>query len=232
MKLELCAGNELAIRIAHQLSFARIELCQQLEIGGITPSFGLQEFSKNIIETHVLIRPRGGNFDYNADEKEVILKDIHCSKSIGIHGIVIGALNQYNELDETFLKEIIQLSGSLSITFHKAFDEVKDWRSGMEKLIELGFKRILTSGQALNASAGIEQLIEMKNVAANRIEIMVGGGVNAKNILEIKTKVNPDAIHFSGTSMKKLGENPRYAIETLQPDLVKITEMLFALKAK
>ena len=232
MKLELCAGNELAVRMAHQLSFARIELCQQLEIGGITPSPGLQEFSKNIIETHVLIRPRGGNFEYNADEKEVILKDIKHSKSIGIHGIVVGALNHYNELDETFLKEIVQLSGSLPITFHKAFDEVKDWRSGMEKLIELGFKRILTSGQALNASAGIEQLIEMKKFASSRIEIMVGGGVNVKNIFEIKTKVHPDAIHFSGTSMKKLGENPRYAIETLQPDLLKITATIESFKRK
>ncbi len=232
MKLELCAGNELAVRIAHQLSFARIELCQQLEIGGITPSFGLQEFSRKIIETHVLIRPRGGNFEYNSDEKEVMLKDIQLSRSIGIHGIVVGALNQENELDETFLKEIIKFSGSTPITFHKAFDEVKDWKSSMEKLIELGFRRILTSGQAINATEGIAQLIEMKKFASNRIEIMVGGGVNANNILEIKTNVNPHAIHFSGTSMKKLGENPRYSIETLQPDLVKIIEIMNVFEGK
>lgn len=231
MKLELCAGNELAVRIAYQLSFARIELCQQLEIGGITPSLGLQEFSKNMIETHVLIRPRGGNFDYNSDEKEVMLKDIQFSKSIGIHGVVVGALNHHNELDETFLKEIVKLSGSTPITFHKAFDEVKDWKLSMHKLIELGFKRILTSGQSINASEGIEQLIEMKKMASNRIEIMVGGGVNSLNILEIKTQVNPDAIHFSGTSLKKIGENPRYSIETLQPDLVKIREMMDAFQA-
>lgn len=231
MKLELCAGNELAVRIAHQFSFARIELCQQLEIGGITPSLGLQEFSKNIIETHVLIRPRGGNFVYNSDEKEVILKDIQFSNSIGIHGIVIGSLNLHNELDETFLKEIVKLCGSTPITFHKAFDEVKDWKVSMEKLIELGFKRILTSGQADNASEGIEQLIEMKKMASNRIEIMVGGGVNSKNIVEIKSKVNPEAIHFSGTSLKKLGENPRYSIEALQPDLLKIGEMVDIFKA-
>lgn len=232
MKLELCAGNELAVRIAHQFSFERVELCQQLEIGGITPSYGLQVFSKNIIETHVLIRPRGGDFVYNSDEKEVMLKDIQFSKSIGMYGIVVGALNHDSELDETFLKEIIKLSGSTPITFHKAFDEVKNWKSSMEKLIELGFKRILTSGQAINASEGIEQLIDMKRCASNRIEIMVGGGINAKNIVEIRTKVNPDAIHFSGTSMKKLGENPRYSIETLQPDSVKIGKMIHAFNAK
>jgi copper homeostasis protein len=232
MKLELCAGNELAVRIAHQFSFSRVELCQQLEIGGITPSLGLQEFSKKIIETHVLIRPRGGNFEYNSDEKEVMLKDIQFSKSIGIHGLVVGALNHHNELDETFLKEMVKLSGSTTITFHKAFDEVKDWKESMEKLIELGFKRILTSGQAINASEGIEQLIDMKRCASNRIEIMVGGGINAKNIVEIRTKVNPDAIHFSGTSMKRLGENPRYSIETLQPDSVKIGKMIHAFNAK
>jgi copper homeostasis protein len=232
MKLELCAGNELAVRIAHQFSFERVELCQQLEIGGITPSYGLQVFSKNIIETHVLIRPRGGDFVYNSDEKEVMLKDIQFSKSIGIHGLVVGALNHHSELDETFLKEMVKLSGSTTITFHKAFDEVKDWKETMEKLIELGFKRILTSGQALNASEGIEQLIQMKKMTSNRIEIMVGGGVNSKNIAEIKTKVIPDAIHFSGTSMKKLGENLRYSIETLQPDSVKIGKMIHAFNAK
>jgi copper homeostasis protein len=232
MKLELCAGNERAVRIANQLSFSRIELCQQLEIGGITPSLGLQEFSKNIIETHVLIRPRGGNFEYNADEKEVMLSDIRISRSIGVHGIVVGALDKQNELDESFLKETIKFAGAVPVTFHKAFDEVKDWKSSMEKLIELGFRRILTSGQAINATEGIEQLIEMKKFAADRIEIMVGGGVNSKNIFEIKTKVNPNAIHFSGTTMQKLGVNPRYSIETLQPDLEKIHEMILAFESK
>ncbi len=232
MKLELCAGNELAVRIANQLSFSRIELCQQLEIGGITPSIGLQEFSKNIIETHVLIRPRGGNFDYNADEKEVMLTDIRTSRSIGVHGIVVGALDRQNDLDESFLKEAIKFAGAVPVTFHKAFDEVKDWKSSMEKLIELGFRRILTSGQAINATEGIDQLIEMKKFAADRIEIMVGGGVNSKNIFEIKTKINPNAIHFSGTTMQKSGINPRYSIETLQPDLGKIREMINAFEAK
>lgn len=232
MKLELCAGNELAVRIAHQLSFTRIELCQQLEIGGITPSFGLQEFSKKIIETHVLIRPRGGNFDFNTDEKEVMLSDIHSSRSLGVHGIVVGALNNQNELDESFLKDTIKSASAIPVTFHKAFDEVKDWKSSMEKLIEMGFSRILTSGQAINATEGIEKLIEMKKFASDRIEIMVGGGVNANNILEIKTKVNPNAIHFSGTSWRKLGENARYSIDTLQPDLVKIIEIIKALEGK
>lgn len=228
MKLELCAANQQAVQIAHQLSFQRVELCQQLEIGGITPSIGLQEYSKNTIETHVLIRPRGGDFFYNSAEKEVMLKDIQFSRSIGMHGFVVGALDEQNDLDETFLKDAIRYAGANPVTFHKAFDEVENWENSLEKLIELGFRRILTSGQALSASEGIEQLIKMKKLAKNRIEIMVGGGVNSGNIYDIKTKVEPDAIHFSGTMMVKSGKNPRYAIETLQPDLIKILEILKA----
>ncbi len=232
MKLELCAGNEQAVRIAQQFSFSRIELCQQLEIGGITPSIGLQEFSKNIIETHVLIRPRGGNFEYSSDEKEVMLKDIQFSRSIGMHGIVVGALTSENKLDELFLKEAVKSAGAIPVTFHKAFDEVKNWKESLEKLIELGFRRVLTSGQALNASEGINQLISMKTFAKNRIEIMVGGGVNAENIFKIKNNVAPNAIHFSGTSLKKLGNNARYSVETLQPDLIKILDILKAFEGK
>jgi copper homeostasis protein len=161
-----------------------------------------------------------------------MLSDIHSSRSLGVQGIVVGALDNQNGLDESFLKDTIQSAGSIPITFHKAFDEVKDWKSSMEKLIEMGFRRILTSGQAINATEGFEKLIEMKKFASNRIEIMVGGGVNANNILEIKTKVNPNAIHFSGTSWRKLGENARYSIDTLQPDLVKIIEIIKALEGK
>lgn len=226
MKTELCAGTEEAVKIASQLKIDRVELCQQLEIGGITPSAGLQIFSQKLIETHVLIRPRGGNFVYSQDEKEVMLQDISASASMGVPGVVIGALDAENNLDLDWLKEATKISRNLTLTFHRAFDEVSDWQSSLETLISLGFRRILTSGQANNVLEGKETLQAMKLFANRRIEIMAGGGVTVENASIIKETVQPDAIHFSGTVLRKASENSRYALDLLVPDRQKIENIL------
>lgn len=226
MKIELCAGTEPAIRMARQLGLNRVELCQQLEIGGITPSIGLQQFAQVLIETHVLIRPRGGDFVYSSDEKEVMLKDIAASASLGVQGVVIGALLDNNQLDTDWLQEARKVSRQLDLTCHKAFDETEDWPSAMETLITLGFKRILTSGQAPNVLDGKDVLKAMKIHAGGRIEIMAGGGVKAGNVKAIRDWAQPDAIHFSGTKLQKSASDSRYAIDLLLPDVGVIGEIV------
>ncbi len=226
MDIELCAGTESAVRIARQFQLDRVELCQQLEIGGTTPSAGLQQFSQRLIETHVLIRPRGGDFVYSSDEKEVMLKDIYASASLGMTGVVVGALLKNNELDADWLKEAQKASQQLELTCHRAFDEVQDWQSSMETLISLGFKRILTSGQADHVLAGKEVLKSMKAFANGRIEIMAGGGVKADNVQIIRDFVKPDAIHFSGTSMQQADGNSRYAVDLLLPNIETIAAIV------
>lgn len=230
MKTELCAATESAVRMAAQLHFDRVELCQQLEVGGITPSIGFQQFSAAWIETHVLIRPRGGDFIYSPDEKLVMLKDIESSRLAGMHGIVIGALDETGNLDIHWLQEAKVAAGTMEITCHRVFDEVKDWKASMDTLISLGFKRILTSGQAQGVSEGKETLKAMKAYAAGKIEVMAGGGVNSGNAKSVAEFVQPDALHFSGTKRQKLGGNSRYAIEALLPDLATIEEILAVIK--
>lgn len=230
MKIELCAASEIAIEIASNYGFDRIELCQQLEIGGITPSVGLQLFAKSRIETHVLIRPRGGNFVFSSAEKEVMLMDIAAVKNNGLSGVVIGALTDENTLDEDWLREACKVAGNLELTFHRAFDEVNDWQSALESLISLGFHRILTSGQASNALLGKALLTQFLAFANKRIEIMAGGGIQVSNIAEIQSEVCPNAIHFSATEWKQIGDGSRYEINALCVSESKVQTLLKAIQ--
>lgn len=230
MKIELCAASETAIELASNYGFDRIELCQQLEVGGITPSIGLQLFAKSRIETHVLIRPRGGDFVFSSAEKEVMLMDIAAVKDHGLSGVVIGALTTENALDLYWLREACKLARNLELTFHRAFDEVHDWQSAIESLISLGFHRILTSGQASNALLGKERLTQFLALADQRIEIMVGGGIQVSNIAEIHSEVRPNAIHFSATEWKQIGAGSRYEINALCVSENKVKALLKAIQ--
>jgi copper homeostasis protein len=137
MKTELCAASLEAIRVAKELNFDRIELCQNLEQGGITPSFGMIEYAIAYgIETHVLIRPRVGGFIYNEEELEVVIRDILACKSIGVHGIVFGALTNNNEIDRDAMKEIVSKCQGMQLTFHRAFDDCVDWKKSIDLLVE------------------------------------------------------------------------------------------------
>lgn len=230
MKIELCAASLEAIRVAKELNFDRIELCQNLEQGGVTPSFGMIEYAIAYgIETHVLIRPRVGGFIYNEEEIEVIIRDILACKSIGVHGIVFGALTNNNEIDREAMKEIVSKCQGMQLTFHRAFDDCVDWKKSMDILVDLGVNRILTSGLARSVDKGFESLIKMVEYANNRIEIMAGGGVNSSNIQRISKEINPNAIHFSGTIKKFLDEDSLFSEESLVIDKERVVRMLRAL---
>jgi copper homeostasis protein len=114
MKIELCAASIKALEIAKSFNFDRVELCQNLENGGLTPSYALIEKSLELgLQTHVLIRPRIGSFVYSNDEVDLILKDVAKCAEIGAHGVVVGAINSVNEIDESFLKRLKSLDLNL-----------------------------------------------------------------------------------------------------------------------
>lgn len=228
MKIELCAGNEAACRIAADFRFDRIELCQQLEIGGITPSIGLIDFAVHTlnVETHVLIRSRAGGFVFDADEKTVMERDIAAAVKTGARGLVVGALTPGAGLDVEWLETVKSAYPEHIWTFHRAFDEVENWKTAMDTLITLGFTRILTSGQAKNVLEGIPVLLEMQAYAAGRIEVMAGGGVTVANAARIRQELQPHAIHFSGTQIHQQDAGSRYAAQVLVPDPLKIRQLL------
>ena len=223
MKIELCVASIEALQIVKDLSIDRIELCQNLEQGGMTPSHGLIEMALlNEIETHVLIRPRAAGFTYSEDEIQLMLNDINDCLDLGAKGIVIGALNINKTIDRD--------AKDLEITCHRAFDDSFDWKNSMDVLIEAGVNRILSSGLSSSVELGLPILAEMMKYAKSRIEIMVGGGVNLGNIQRILLDVQPDAIHFSGTSKIIIDENSYFSETLLQIDKSKVEKLIHSIR--
>ena len=230
MKLELCTASIEAVQLAKKHVFSRIELCQNLEQGGMTPSSGLIEYALACgVETHVLIRPRPGGFNYNDEEIEVILRDICKCKKIGVQGVVVGVLDERGLIHEDAMRMIRKHASGIKLTFHRAFDDTCDYKKSLDTIINLGVDRVLSSGLARNVDIGANVLKEMKEYAGSRIEIMLGGGVNASNIAQLVTNVNPDAIHFSATKKQIIDEGSTFSETILRVDEDKVKTLLNAL---
>lgn len=198
MILEVCANSYESALNAQKGGAQRIELCEDLAVGGLTPNFELSKkvISELNIPVFILIRPRDGDFNYSGEEFEQIKKDIIIFKELGCKGIVSGILTKDNNIDISRTRELIELSKPLEFTFHRAFDEVLNPIQALHQLIELKADRILTSGQAETAVKGLDLLKELINIAENKIIIMPGSGVNINNILEFK-KIGSKEIHGS-----------------------------------
>ncbi|SHG69875.1 copper homeostasis protein CutC [Winogradskyella jejuensis] len=200
MKLEVCADSYQSAKNAQDAGAHRIELCQELSIGGITPSYGFitQVIKKLNIKTFVLIRPRSGNFVYSEEEFQVMKNDIQLCKDLGCHGIVSGVLNSDGTIDVKRTKELVELSKPLPFTFHRAFDEVKNPIETLEQLIDLGVERVLTSGQKKTAEEGLDLLRQLNEIADSRITILAGSGINAGNASKFKA-IGLQEIHASAS---------------------------------
>lgn len=225
----MCVGTLEGARLAATHNLDRIETCIALEQGGLTPTEAMVSWIDNTfdLEQHVLIRQRAGGFVYNYDEVLVMRDQILSMKKLNVAGVVIGALTSEGKIDTAALENWKRAAGSMCLTFHRAFDELKDWRTGMEELIKLGFTRILTNGQAANVGEGKSTLYEMVLHAAGRIEIMAGGGLKPVDISELRDH-GIAAVHFSATVPTKHSEGSKYAEELLLPSEIILTGMMQA----
>lgn len=199
MLLEICCGTIGSVLAARQGGADRVELCSGLDEGGLTPSQGFIRGSVAVegLRTHVLIRPRGGDFLYNEAERALILDDIRFACEAGAHGIVVGALTADGDIDEAFCREMVRAADGRSLTFHRAFDVCRDAEAALETLIALGFDRVLTSGQAATAEQGIPVLRRLVDQAAGRISILAGCGVTPANARRILAESGAREIHAS-----------------------------------
>jgi copper homeostasis protein len=179
------------------------------------------------LEQHVLIRQRAGGFCYDYDELLIMRDQINAMREIGVAGVVIGALTPTYELDVDTLETWKRAAGNMDLTFHRAFDDVKDWKKGIDQLVKMGFKRILSSGQQPTVSLGLERLTEMVGYAAGRIEIMAGGGISNALVAPI-IKTGVDAIHFSGTSATIIDETSLFSTTLLLPNEEKTRALVHA----
>ena len=188
MIIEVCAESYEYAEKAEKAGADRIELCKHLHLDGLTPNY--KTAKKTIdnlnIPVFVLIRPRNGDFNYTEKEFELMKADIVKFKKMGCKGIVSGILNNDNTIDIKRTNELVNLSRPLEFTFHRAFDMVTDPLKELEKLIQLGIDRVLTSGQKQKAVKGIELLKELKKNAKDKIIIIPGSGINKLNIMNFR----------------------------------------------
>lgn len=203
MIVEICANSYASAYNAEKAGAHRIELCSELAVGGITPSFGLiKQVVENLkIPVFVLIRPRSGNFTYSKAEFDIMKKDIALSKELGCQGIVSGVLNIDNTIDLNRTKELIDCAKPLPFVFHRAFDWVPDVFVALHDLIDIGVKRVLTSGQEISAFEGLETLKKLKIEAQGAITVLPGGGISLENAIKFK-QAGFNEIHCSLTTFQ------------------------------
>lgn len=201
--LEVCCGSLASALRAVEGGAERIELCSALSLDGLTPSTGtlcLLRSRYPELRIHVLIRPREGDFVYTEDELQLMEADIRAAAAFGATAIVAGALTPESVVDVDATRRLRQAAPQLPFTFHRAFDRVADQAAALEQLIDLGCDRVLTSGGAATAEAGIPQISRLVSQAAGRITILPGGGVNSTNARRILDSTGATEIHGSCSS--------------------------------
>lgn len=195
---EACVGNYIEAIEAEKRGANRIELCDNLMQDGTTPSYGTIKLTveKTNIPVMVIIRPRGGNFEYSSEEVEIMREDIKVCKKLGAHGVVIGVLKG-KEIDLEAVEALLKECEGLSVTFHMAFDEIEDKYKAIDKLAELGIDRILTKGGKANAIEGKDELKAFSEYSNGRISIMPGKSVTKENRDYLLEYTNTVEIHGS-----------------------------------
>lgn len=199
--LEACVETLTAAKMAEEAGFTRFELCQNLVIGGTQPALSLLEAiqAQCSLPIRVLMRPRFGDFLYDDDENERLLKDIRTFVDKGADGVVVGHLTAEGKLDVDMLRRVREAAGTAGLTFSRAFDLCQNPELALEQLIELGFDTLLTSGLTDKAADGAALLGKLQRQAGERLQIMAASGVDARTITRLGTQHGLSAFHLSGT---------------------------------
>lgn len=194
--LEIACFNEESVAKASKSGADRVELCNDISSGGITPNEKMIEFANGYdIAKYVMIRPRGGNFTYSNEEFEQMKTSISKLKNKNINGFVFGVLTSDGRVDKTKNIELLKIAHPLPCTFHKAFDEITDYKQALMDCIDCGFVNILTSGTKKTALEGKSILKELIVMSENKINIIVAGGVRSSNISELNKFLNASYYH-------------------------------------
>jgi len=222
-ELEVIAFDILSCQLAAENGADRIELCANPHEGGTTPSYGMMKAARK--STHIqvfpIIRPRGGDFLYTKAEFEIMKDDIKSAQDIGCEGIVIGILSNDANIDIERCQELVSLAGQMEVTFHRAFDRVKNPLLSLEQIIAIGCKRILSSGLHPTATEGSSMLRTLVTQADGRIKIMPGSGVRSNNIVQLAKDTG--AICFHSSARKTLDSQMHYLNSDMKENLVQVS---------
>jgi copper homeostasis protein len=203
LPIEIAVQDAAGVRVALDAGATRVELCQGLRLGGLTPSAALIEATVEAAAAataagfvHVLVRPRGGGFVYDDDELDTIRRDIRFARSLGVDGVVVGALTDAAALDLVAIERFLDAAGDLDVTVHRAVDASADPLGAVASLAGSRVRRVLTSGGAADCRAGHDTLVRMVAETGGSLEVMAGGGVGVDDIAGL-AEAGVDAVHLS-----------------------------------
>ncbi|TDO05278.1 copper homeostasis protein CutC [Sunxiuqinia elliptica] len=194
---EACIENFTQALAAQQAGADRVELCENLAVGGTTPSYGTIKacMEKLEIPPFVMIRPRGGDFTYSAEELEIMQEDIDRCKELGVPAVVFGLLTADGEIDVANTRMLVERARPMQVTFHKAFDELANPLAGIDTLVELGVDRLLTSGTKATAKEGTEILNQLIERANGKLTIVAAGKVMRDNLADLSQAIQTTEFH-------------------------------------
>lgn len=198
--LECCVDSVESAIAAEKGGANRLELCSALVIGGLSPSKALYEKVREAvnIRIHVLIRPRFGDFCYTEHEHAIIKEEVKMFRELGADGVVIGTLKPDGSLNMEQMKELMEEAGNMSVTLHRAFDMCQDPIQALEDVKQLGIDTILTSGQKNSCIEGAALLAELVEKSEQKVDILIGAGVDDSVIKELYEKTGATSYHMSG----------------------------------
>lgn len=196
--VEIAVQDPEGARIALAAGARRLELCQALDVGGLTPSLALLEAVLDAVDpatVNVLVRPRGGGFVYSVDEVALVTADIRACVERGAGGVVVGALTERGGLDVDTLRRWRDAAGPAALVFHRAVDAAVDPAAVFDALVREGVDRVLTSGGATRSIDGVRALADFAS-RSGQVEVMAGGGVRPADIPALFA-AGVDAVHLS-----------------------------------
>lgn len=204
--LECCVDSTASARAAQAGGATRLELCANLIIGGTSPSLALFSRVRQAVElpVRVLLRPRFGDFLYDADELAILTDEVRAFRDAGADGVVIGCLTADGALDLPAMSRLIEAAGPMAVTLHRAFDLCADPMQALAQARELGVTTILTSGAQPSAVEGCA-LLRRLHEQAGGVEILAGAGINAAAIRTLTAQTPLTSFHMSGKTVLDSG---------------------------
>lgn len=212
--VEICVGDLESAIAAEAGGADRVELCDNLAVGGTSPSLGvIGEACRWLrIPVHVLIRPRAGGFVYSDRELAAMRCDIEAAREIGAAGVVIGVLDRSGRVDRSRNAELIEAARPMSVTFHKAIDQARDPIEAIDDLVAIGIDRVLSSGRQPSALEGAEMLARMVERADGRLAVMAGGRLAVEHLASVLQASGVREVHLGSAASRIVGEDdPGYS---------------------
>lgn len=225
--VEICTPSRQSAEAAKAGGAQRVELCRDLEVGGLTPSAEDIEYCVRTLglRTHVLVRPRPGDFCYSEAEVAEIERTVMQCKALGAHAVVVGFLTADGRVDVALTRRIAQLAAPMEVTFHRAFDEARQAPlEALQAVVDSGCTRLLTSGQAPTAPEGaavIRRLVEYSEhltLSPNHFHILAGAGITPANVRQLIEATGVDEVH--GSCKTTLADG------TLQTDAAQVRQLI------